>query len=151
MARADAGVPTARKCLSVCCWVVDAKEFVVVALIRMGAESAPGIHAGIREIIHASIERGAISGLVVKTERVAYLLAQNMQLFVRIVVERIVEIRIVDPDGALRDVETAQPNLRDAEPAVVPILTVADLDHAYGRPATRTGTVARHDRGIEHC
>src|SRR6266542_1350656 len=53
------------------------------------------------------------------------LLADHVLLLIRIVVVRRIEVRVVDLDGALRDVAAGHPDRRKPEPAVVAVRPVA--------------------------
>ena len=108
----------------------------------MSAQRAVGIRAGIREIVHAGIERGTARRLVVKTERVADLLTHYVEFLIGIVIGRGVEVSVIHLGGALRNMRTAGDiDRRQAEPAIVTIGAVAYLDSAgdhFAVPARST-------------
>src|SRR6266511_30967 len=90
---------------------VDDRELVVVVLIRVGARRVRV--ALVLVVIHAGVLRAAVLALMSETERVADLLAYHVLLLGQ--VHRVGIIHLRNP---LRDVAAAEPDLREAEPAI---------------------------------
>src|SRR5262245_25581072 len=96
---------------------VDNYQFVVVMLVWVSAQRTTCICSRIREVVHACIQRAAISRLVIEAESVTDLLTDHVKFLVGIVVEGCIEVRVVHLGGALGDVRpTGDINRGQAKP-----------------------------------
>src|SRR5262249_14913550 len=88
--------------------------------------------------------------LMVHPQRMRHLLAAYEAPPRRCVVFRGLKIGVVELDGSLSDVRTADPDLREAEPAVVAVEGIADLDAARDRLARPRIHLPGRDHQIEY-
>jgi len=126
---------------------VNGFELLVVVLIRVL------VRRRIARVIHAGPERGIVEVLVlvIEPERVTHLLAHYQLSPRRRVVRCGIEIGVVHLDGTLRDVAAADPDLRDAQPAVIAVRAVADLNTSRGRLAVARSRLTGDDERVEHA
>src|SRR5215208_4537535 len=103
-------------------------------------------------VVHARPQIGVVEPLVlvVEAEGVAYLLAHHKLPPGGRVVLRHREVRVVHLSRALRDVFAAYPDLSEAEPVVLAILCVADLDPPPSRIACRATGSAGDDIRVQY-
>src|SRR5439155_23445639 len=126
LARRDGGAGVRRGTVRV---TADNYSLVVVVLVRHG------VVARVRRIIHARASTagvkqiGVVEVLVLagESQLVPDFLVHHEAVPGGCIVLRRVEISVVHSDRALRDVNTTDPDLGDAEPSVVAVAPVAHL------------------------
>lgn len=108
--------------------LVDNIQLFEVVSVRSRALCVCRIRACVRKVVHASILRAAVGGLMIEPEGVSDLLTHHVQPLVRIVVLGSVKVRVVHLGRALRDVGAASDvNRSHPEPAIIAVSAIADL------------------------
>ncbi len=85
---------------------VDSYKLVIVVRVRVSAQRAISIGAGVGKVVHAGIERRGTGRLMVQAECMTDLLTHHVEFLIRIVISRSVEVGIIHLGRALRDVRT---------------------------------------------
>src|SRR5215208_6712550 len=125
---------------------------LVWVLVGEGAVRA-GKPARVVGVVHARPEIGVVEVLVlmVESEGVAYLLAHHHLPPRGRVVLGGAEIRVIDFGSACRDMlAAADPDLGEAEPAVLAVRCVADLHPPTRRTASSRTSSPADDRRVQH-
>ena len=133
---------------------VDYPQLLVIMGVRMlVAELVFNCAVWVVRVVHARPQVRVVerSVLVIEAECVADLLAHHEVSPRGGVVFRGVKVRVVELGDALRDVEATDPDLSQAEPAVIAVGGGADLHASAGGLAVlRPGHAARDHRGVQH-
>src|SRR5690349_15342140 len=125
---------------------IDRLELLEVVVVRML------VRRRVVRVVHAGPEIRIVEILVlmIETPRVSDFLAHHELSPLRCVVAECIRVvRVVQLHRGLRDVVTADPDLRDAEPAVLTVRIVADFHATRGWTAPGCGA-AGSNKWIDH-
>ena len=131
-----------------CCVKMRVNQIQLVVVMLVGIL----VCARVVRVVHARPQVCIIERLVlvIEAEGVADFLAHHQVSPWGGIVVGGVEVGVVELNSTLRDVAATNPDLSQAEPAVVPVLFTADL-HATASWLTRPGFgPARDDHGVQY-
>src|SRR5919112_3960116 len=125
---------------------------VRVLVARIGCRGTARTTVRIVGVIHARTQVRVVVALVlvVEAEGVTDLLAHYQVPPRGLVVLRGIEVRVVQLGRGLRDVLAANPDLSDAQPAILAVGTVADLHPPTRRTAGIRVGLPRNDPRVKH-